>query len=178
MLQWAVDQNEEFGLCMVSAPGVDAETLRIKFSTRVNPLAAKQVKLLNEAGDPRTLQGAPATGSIEVDEGPVVIVEAGTRPFPSAATKTDAAAANLDDEGAFKLNVTLLTSVTDCLCNELPPVVHYGRGILTVAVLCEPSDSERRDPKMSDWMSGALSTPISEVWSANSNGTDDDTTNP
>jgi hypothetical protein len=154
MLQWAADPRQEFGLRMVPALTGDMETLQIKFSTRVKVLAENQLSLLNKAGDPRS--GHLVGLHVEVDERPMIVTDAGTRPFPSDATKTDAKAANIDDEGAFKLNVSLLTSVTDCLCNELPPVIHYGRGILTVAVLCKPSNSESSDPRLWDWMSGTL----------------------
>jgi hypothetical protein len=135
----------------------------VRFRARILPLATKHVQLLNTAGDP---QGGIATGAaVTVSERGVTVHEMGTRPFEAVGGAAEA---------DFELSVAIHTKIVECVF-DVPPVVNYARGILTVAVLCQLSEADLADPGNAEWVNGRRPTPEPARFAAGSNGSGDDT---
>lgn len=117
-----------------------------------------------------TKQPGNAAMGINVNQIPVVL-EAGSRPFPTvAALGTD----KIGTDGSLKLDVSIHTSVGLC-SNEIDPMVHYGRGILTVAVACEPSEEDRNlMEEGTEWGQAQTGATMAPEYAKGANGSDDD----
>jgi hypothetical protein len=147
---------------MAAQPG-SPETLLIRFKTRILPLGVNQVVQLNKVGNP-AIATAGSGGSVRVLPTRPEVLEQGSRPFPRAESL----------DGSTAIDVSLHTKIVECLF-DVPPVVQYARGILTVAMLCSPSETEFADPANADWVGGARATAERATWTPASNGSDDDT---
>ncbi len=119
--------------------------LHVSFTARVNIFGVGQIEQLNADGIPR----APGERPVELLDTQAEVVEQGNRPFETATVNRDG--------HSYMQHITLHTDVTGCcaihLQNPTPPL-NYEEGILTIAVLCDPSAQDREE--LAPWLSGQM----------------------